>query len=630
MLFRSKAVSTEIQRKEKKARTAATFKDFEAAFEVPTPTNKLPTSPEVKAELERLSEAKAAAEASVKAMDATGIYDPQKYQAAQQAAADAESQIARVSSEARGELPASQELQDILNTKIVRTAIGHIRANTADRELATLPDYHPRMLQHVLQDLSQRFGAAVTAEDRVNSRVIGELKGQLEEQLKTFNPLLLAAREKYANLSERINYLDESQIEVLSELAADNAEGAARTIFSKLSAPRIAKLRQEFVDSKNGPAWDSFVRGHLYNVFSSKAENLDSVRSLIKVPSMRSKIKAAIGEKGWEKLYRDLSDEALIHESKVGLAMGSQTEPRLSAGEAMAGAVLPASGIAGKLKSTARLWDIMAAEHPEDIRGAAEIFVDPRRSAYVLEKLAAVREAKGGPRSNLAAILQAQGQNQAQQIGGAVGSAVANALGPQAPQRTLAGTLSGAIQGFKQGLPEAAPAGGWLAGYAQSQDQGYNQPPTYGDLYPQTVEQNQAWAADTLDPIEQVPQVMRPLVQAIIDQESGGNAKAKSKAGALGLMQLMPGTAKMLGVDPLDPVQNVAGGTKYITDLMTKTGDVYLALASYNAGPGAVIEARKKAGWSKNWADYSKFLSEETQKYVPSVIAKAKKYKGSK
>lgn len=101
------------------------------------------------------------------------------------------------------------------------------------------------------------------------------------------------------------------------------------------------------------------------------------------------------------------------------------------------------------------------------------------------------------------------------------------------------------------------------------------------------------------------------LVEAVIHQESGGNSGARSPVGALGLMQLMPETARSLGVsDPLDPRQNVFGGTRYLRGLLDQfNGNVSMALAAYNAGPNAV---RRYGGIPPY---------RETQNYVKSILS---------
>ena len=85
-------------------------------------------------------------------------------------------------------------------------------------------------------------------------------------------------------------------------------------------------------------------------------------------------------------------------------------------------------------------------------------------------------------------------------------------------------------------------------------------------------------------------QLSPALVHAVIDIESGGDPSAISVAGAMGLMQLMPGTARGYGVaDAFDPYENIEAGCSYLHDLLGRyKGNLDLALAAYNAGPGAV------------------------------------------
>lgn len=110
-------------------------------------------------------------------------------------------------------------------------------------------------------------------------------------------------------------------------------------------------------------------------------------------------------------------------------------------------------------------------------------------------------------------------------------------------------------------------------------------------------------------------ELVKSLILAVIKVESGFDSQAVSRKGAMGLMQLMPGTASDLGVtNPFDPEQNIFGGAKYLSDCVKTFKDLRLALAAYNAGPGKVAKLKRVP------------MIQETQKYVKDIIYYKKLY----
>jgi hypothetical protein len=159
-------------------------------------------------------------------------------------------------------------------------------------------------------------------------------------------------------------------------------------------------------------------------------------------------------------------------------------------------------------------------------------------------------------------------------------------------------------------------AAGWILGYTQKLRQAEKAANSSSEALPDNAKQWQP----AIQWISAKAGLSTALVNAVIEQESHFHPEAlgpRTKSGerAVGLMQILPSTARALGVNPRVPLQNIWGGTWYLSNLVRYYGgDVSLALAAYNAGQGAVA----KYGGIPPYR--------ETRQYVPTILHRAARY----
>jgi soluble lytic murein transglycosylase-like protein len=229
---------------------------------------------------------------------------------------------------------------------------------------------------------------------------------------------------------------------------------------------------------------------------------------------------------------------------------------------------------------------------------APALAADATAAAQRVQQLQALiaQARQGGSTASFAAALDAASAGEA-------------GAGPSAGEAG-AGQIPAAEPAAAVGAPDVpvSPAGYAMSAGSQSAAGAVTPPAGSSASTPYDATIAQAAAHYNIDPA---------ILHGLIQQESGFDPGARSSAGALGLTQLMPGTASSLGVaNPLDPTQSIEGGARYLSQMLSRFGgNTEEALAAYNAGPGAV----SRYGGVPPYA--------ETREYVNKVLGYANAYR---
>jgi len=488
----------------------------------------------------------------------------------------------------------------IAKDKNLSSAIKEVKSFGANADKATTSldvlDQAKRILDDKIAE-ARKTGATNKA------RLLQNTKDELVSHLDEASPTYKEARAAFESASSGLNGLEKTKFKMLMDIDPEDTQKIG-TIF-RYEAEQIAELRKSFADAGKLSDFEAGIRGFMQKSLEAKREGFD-LASQFTTPVMKRRLEAALGDKA-ERVIKSLEIEQKISAGKREYLGGSTTRAQLAAEEELSGVAGTAQEIAKKEGITGKFLGLLSkallnqpeAKFYEDL---ASIYFNPRA---------------GETLTGLTPLVRAL---QASQAAGEVTGAVAQRAG-----RKIAGRTESELMPSKGPSKSAMAVGGLGLGTGIPEIDKLMAEINSGVIDPmQTPEaESPAVKKDVGTLISEQP----TLIRAIISAESAGKPQAKSSKGATGLMQLMPGTAKELGVDPTDPAQNIEGGTRYINQMMDQFGDEKLALAAYNWGPANVqraIAKIKKEGLKPTWENILEvaYVPAETRKYVSKVITK--------
>lgn len=530
---------------------------------------------------------------------------------------------------AREEAPeiANEALNNLIaKDKNLSSAIKEVQSfgANADKAATSLDvlDQAKRILDDKIAE-AKKVGASNKA------RLLKDTRDELVAHLDDASPTYKDARAAFEAASSGLNELEQTKFKMLMDIDPTDTQKIG-TIF-KYEPEQIAELRKAFADAGNLADFEAGIRGFLQRSLESKKAGFD-LASQFTTPVMKKRLEAALGDKA-ERVIKSLDIEEKIAAGKRAYLGGSTTRSQLTAEQELSDVAGTAQNIAKKEGWTSKALGLLSqalvnkpeAKFYEDL---ASIYFNPR-SGETLTGLAPLVRALQA--SQAAGEITGQvAQRAGRRLGG---RAEQELMTPAAPKPTSKSGMAIGGLGLSTGIPEIESL---LADINSSA----STPVTSQQTAPAKVETlpSNPTKSDYESLIEKTALkygVPPEFAKAVAASESAYNPKAKSKKGAVGLFQLMPGTAKDLGVDPTDPAQNIEGGIRYLAEQLKKfDGDQRLAAAAYNWGPARVTSAIAKAnkqGVSPTWNNIMDvaWTPGETQRYVRTVLNKTDQYKVS-
>lgn len=478
-------------------------------------------------------------------------------------------------------------------------------------ELADLPDTSTKVLHQAQQYLS---GKARAVKNTFTAGKIKDARTELMTAIKAESPEYAEATDIFAKMSKGLTAKEQSKIGFLANVSPDKP-GTIGSVFA-LDADVISSLRDDFEQAGKLAEWESGVRSYLQRALEQAQDNRNPINKIIGSPGLRDKLKAALGNK-YDAIIEPLTIEQTILKGQREYGALSPTEPLRQTGESIKESI----GVIGKaikaVKSPTETVGNFLAKVLSDTRNK-EFYTDYARLLFTAPEQSL--ETLGNIQQLATALRKARSTGQ---IAGTIGGATAG--------RESISVLKGLEQSSDINRKQLGMAAGGF-GLSQVPDVNYSDEEILQALNLKALPSRQV--TDSTPTIQIGKQNISiptgdkyappDLVKAVIKVESNLNPKAKSGKGARGLMQLMPRTARSLGVKNVhDPVQNIEGGSRYLAKQLADFGSPELALAAYNYGPTALQLALNKVaeqGLELTWNNVSKFVPTETQNYVTKVM----------